>query len=111
MPLNYRKIGANLAKRRKELHLKQYEVCERADINYKYLSNIETARSIPSLEVFIRLCKALETSPDDMIKGIMLDSEHSPNDERLLEKFHALSPEKQRFLFKMIDMLNDDFDF
>ena len=111
MPLNYRKIGENLAKRRKELNLKQYEVCERADINYKYLSNIETARSIPSLEVFIRLCKALETSPDDMIKGISLDSVQHPDDEILLEKFHSLSPEKQRFLLKITDMLKEDFDF
>ena len=69
MLLNYRKIGENLAKRRKELKLKQYEVCERADINYKYLSNIETARSIPSLEVFIRLCQALETTPDHILMG------------------------------------------
>ena len=111
MPLNYRKIGENLAKRRKELNLKQYEVCERADINYKYLSNIETARSIPSLEVFIRLCKALETSPDDMIKGLSFDSEHSADDEILLEKFHSLSAQKQRFLLKMMDMLKEDFVF
>lgn len=55
MILDYPQIGKNLAKRRKELKLKQYEVCERAEINDKYLSCIETARSIPSLEVFLRL--------------------------------------------------------
>ena len=64
MNLDYKQIGKNLARRRKELRLKQYEVCERAGINDKYLSCIETARSIPSLEVFLRLCEALETTPD-----------------------------------------------
>ena len=59
MNLDYKQIGKNLARRRKELRLKQYEVCERAGINDKYLSCIETARSIPSLEVFLRLCEAL----------------------------------------------------
>ena len=111
MLLNYRKIGENLAQKRKELNLKQYEVCERADINYKYLSNIETARSIPSLEVFIRLCMALETSPDEMIKGISGHPADSLHDEILLEKFHALSAEKQRFCLMIMDSLKDDFDF
>ena len=45
MNLDYKQIGKNLARRRKELRLKQYEVCERAGINDKYLSCIETARS------------------------------------------------------------------
>ena len=69
MILDYPQIGKNLAKRRKELKLKQYEVCERAEINDKYLSCIETARSIPSLEVFLRLCTALETTPDRILFG------------------------------------------
>lgn len=102
MTLNYRKIGENLAKRRKELNLKQYEVCERADINYKYLSNIETARSIPSLEVFIRLCKALETTPDYILNGI---SEHSVADDVMLEKFHSLSSENQHLCLDFLDLL------
>ena len=36
MNLDYKQIGKNLARRRKELRLKQYEVCERAGINDKY---------------------------------------------------------------------------
>ena len=69
MILDYQQIGKNLARRRKELRLKQYEVCERAKINDKYLSCIETARSIPSLEVFLKLCTALETTPDHILLG------------------------------------------
>lgn len=105
MTLNYRKIGENLAKRRKELKLKQYEVCERADINYKYLSNIETARSIPSLEVFIRLCKALETTPDYILTGISTYSEQNTYNEIMLEKFNSLSIEKQRLCLDFLDLL------
>ena len=40
MNLDYKQIGKNLARRRKELRLKQYEVCERPVINDKYLSFI-----------------------------------------------------------------------
>lgn len=53
MELDYREIGRRIARRRKELGLRQVEVCERADINDKYLSCIERATSIPSLEVLM----------------------------------------------------------
>ena len=41
MELDYKAIGKRIAQRRKKLGLKQYEVEERANISYKYLSIIE----------------------------------------------------------------------
>ena len=49
--------------------MKQYEVEEKADIGYKYLTNIERAISIPSTEVIMRLAIALETTPDEFLVG------------------------------------------
>lgn len=69
MELDYSEIGKRIARRRKELGLKQAEVCERAGINDKYLSCIERATSIPSLEVVMRLALALDTSPDEFLIG------------------------------------------
>ena len=69
MELDYSQIGKRIAQRRKELELKQTEVCERAGINDKYLSCIERAASIPSLEVVMRLALALDTTPDTFLVG------------------------------------------
>lgn len=69
MELDYSEIGKRIAQRRKELGLKQAEVCERAGINDKYLSCIERATSIPSLEVVMRLALALDTTPDTFLIG------------------------------------------
>ena len=69
MELDYSEIGKRIAQRRKELGLKQTEVCERAEINDKYLSCIERATSIPSLEVVMRLALALDTTPDTFLTG------------------------------------------
>lgn len=69
MELDYSEIGKRIARRRKELGLKQAEVCERAGINDKYLSCIERATSIPSLEVVMRLALALDTTPDEFLIG------------------------------------------
>ena len=69
MGLDYKLIGKRIAKRRRQLGLKQHEVEEKADIGYKYLTNIERAISIPSTEVIMRLAIALETTPDEFLVG------------------------------------------
>ena len=69
MNIDYTEIGRRIARRRKELGLRQAQVCERAGINDKYLSCIERATSIPSLEVLIKLAAALETTPDEFLVG------------------------------------------
>lgn len=69
MELDYSEIGRRVARRRKELGLRQVEVCERAGINDKYLSCIERATSIPSLEVIMKLALALDTTPDEFLTG------------------------------------------
>lgn len=69
MELDYSQIGKRIAQRRKELGLKQAQVCERAGINDNYLSCIERATSIPSLEVVMKLAIALDTTPDEFLTG------------------------------------------
>lgn len=109
MILDYTQIGKNLARRRRELKLRQYEVCERAGINDKYLSCIETARSIPSLEVFLKLCIALETTPDRIFLGTVRQTDYPQEDVALLEKFSNLSPENKRLCLAFMDLLSDGF--
>ena len=74
MKLDYSEIGRRIAKRRRQLKLKQAEVEEKADIGYKYLSNIERGLSIPSTEVIMRLALALETTPDEFLVGSARDT-------------------------------------
>lgn len=69
MQLDYSEIGKRIARRRKELGLRQAQVCEKAGINDKYLSCIERATSIPSLEVVMKLALALDTTPDQFLTG------------------------------------------
>lgn len=71
MTLDYTEIGRRIARRRKQLGLKQAEVEEKADLSYKYLSNIERGISIPSTEVIMRLAIALDTTPDEFLVGTL----------------------------------------
>lgn len=80
MSLDYKEIGKRIAARRKQLGLKQSEIEERADLSYKYLSNIERGISIPSTEVIMRLASALETTPNEFLIGTCQSDEDSWKD-------------------------------
>ena len=70
MYIDYSKLGERISTRRREMNLKQYVLAEKAGIANNYLSNIERGRSIPSLEVFVSLCNALNTTPDNFLLGV-----------------------------------------
>lgn len=90
MELDYAEIGQRIARRRKELGLRQVQVCERAGINDKYLSCIERATSIPSLEVIIKLALALDTTPDAFLTGsIRYDSDEWRNVAELMRNMNT----------------------
>ncbi|MDE6725092.1 MAG: helix-turn-helix domain-containing protein [Ruminiclostridium sp.] len=67
--VDYKKLGERIAARRRELGLKQWQVNDMAGLSDKYLSNIERASSVPSVDVLMRLCSALDTTPDALLLG------------------------------------------
>ena len=90
MTLDYGEIGKRIARRRKELGLKQSEVEEKADLGYKYLSNIERSISIPSVEVIMRLAVALDTTPDEFLIGTLShDNQEWKNISEMLRPMNA----------------------
>ena len=90
MTLDYTEIGKRIARRRKELGLKQSEVEEKADLGYKYLSNIERSISIPSVEDIMRLAVALDTTPDEFLIGTLShDNQEWKNISEMLRPMNA----------------------
>ena len=69
MYVDYKAVGRRIAARRRELGLKQFTVNEMAGLSDKYLSNIERATSIPSIDVLMKLCDVLQTTPDYLLLG------------------------------------------
>lgn len=104
MELDYSEIGRRIARRRKELGLKQVEVCERAGINDKYLSCIERAASIPSLEVVMRLALALDTTPDEFLIGSVRHESDQWRD--VAEMLRGMNPQKLELAKSFLLWLN-----
>ena len=75
--LNYALIGKRLAYIRHRKGWTQSELAEKCDLNEKYISPIETAHSIPSIQTILILCKALNISPNYLLFGI--EEENDPD--------------------------------
>ncbi len=75
------------------------------DVNYKYISNLETGRSAPSLEVIMKLCDALQTTPDYLLLGTD-QSEDDVTDKELTDKIKALDSKSRLIVSGLIDLLN-----
>lgn len=107
MELDYREIGRRIAKRRKELGLKQVQVCEAAGINDKYLSCIERATSIPSLEVIMKLAVALDTTPDAFLVGAAL---HEGTEWRsVAELLRGMDPKQLATAKSLLRWISEEF--
>lgn len=104
MKLDYNEIGKRIAKRRKNLKLKQAEVEERANIGYKYLSNIERGKSIPSTEVIMRLAMALNTTPDEFLVGTVRFDMPEERWRGVAEQLRTLTPSQLELAAQLIEV-------
>ena len=105
MELDYSEIGRRIARRRKELGLRQVQVCERAEINDKYLSCIERATSIPSLEVIIKIALALDTTPDEFLIGSIRHESEEWRD--VAELLRGMDTKQLRFARSLLIWLSE----
>ena len=71
MAVDYKEIGKRIAARRKELKMTQAKLAIACDASDQYISNIERATSIPSVEMLLKLASALDTTPDEFLIGTL----------------------------------------
>lgn len=101
--VDYKVLGKRMAKRRRELGLKQYQVSERAGLSDKYISCIETAKSIPSIDVLVRICDALETTPDMLLLGAVCNTENESYERQIAGKLRKLDAPARKLALEVLD--------
>lgn len=102
MLIDYKEVGKRIAKRRKFLGLKQAQVVENTGLNENYISHLETARTKPSIESIMKVCKALDTTPDYLLLGA---TNEKNIDEKIKQKIKLLEGKKLELLSNFIDWL------
>ena len=91
----YMTIGNHLRIARKQLHLTQAAVAERADISLNHYSEIERGEAKPSIDSLILICDALHLPVPEVFRGIVTmkgDWEnHIMTDEEFLAFFATMN--------------------
>jgi transcriptional regulator with XRE-family HTH domain len=102
MELNYVLLGERIRNRRRQTNIKQNVLAERLEISNNYLSGIERGREKPSLEILVKICNALEITPDYLLMGCM----HSNNvPQSITEGLRLCSPEDIDLIKTMVQYM------
>lgn len=102
--VDYKEVGRRIAARRRELGLKQWQVNEIAGLSDKYLSNIERATSVLSVDVLMKLCYALNTTPDYLLLGTAVNEQRDYIKE-INNKAEELSQQQARLALSLMDWI------
>ncbi|MBR1810278.1 MAG: helix-turn-helix transcriptional regulator [Clostridia bacterium] len=106
MYVNYKEVGRRIAERRRELGLKQFEVNEMAGLSDKYLSNIERASSVPSIDVLMKLCDVLKTTPDHLLLGTTVDKESEAYKKHIQNMLSSLNEKQLNLALGFIEWIS-----
>lgn len=102
---------SDLAKRlleiRKEKKLSQQQLAEIAGVHFTNVGKYERSEAVPSADVFNRIAKALEVSPDYLLNGTIQDkAKNNIKDIDLLiqfEKVEKLSDNNKLLIKEFLD--------
>lgn len=67
--MDMKEIGLRIKTIRKEKHITAEKLAELVGVSVQTISNIENGRKGVSLQVFLKICKALEISSDYLLFG------------------------------------------
>ena len=106
MYVDYSLLGRRIAYLRRRRGLTQEQLAERADVTNNYVSHIENCRSIPSLETVVKLCGALDVTPDELLLGTSTHEQNYLNSD-ILRKLEGCTPAERLLVNGFIDLLVD----
>lgn len=104
MFVDYNLLGRRIATLRRLKGLTQEQLAERADVTNNYISHIENCRLIPSLETVVKLCGALEVTPDELLLGASTQEKNYLSGD-ILRKLESCTPAERRLVDGFIDLL------
>ena len=102
-------LGKRINMARKDKGLTGEKLSEACNINATYLRQIESGAKMPSLPVFISICKELKVSPSYLLSDILNDAEISEMDE-LQKLWMNATPKQIKMVSSMIRSALDNME-
>lgn len=107
--VDYKKLGVRIRTAREGKNLTQERLAELTGLSNNYISNIERKRSKPSVETLIKLCNALEITPDQvLLDSIYVSREYIRDD--IAKKLSKCSDKSMLLISGLIDVIIEQQD-
>lgn len=100
-------LGKQIKLARKDRGLTSEKLSEACNINATYLRQIESGSKVPSLPVFVSLCRELKTSPSFLLVEVLPDAEIMEMD-MLLELWRTATPSQIKLINSMVKSALDN---
>ena len=107
MTIDYSAVGKRISLIRKNRGMTQEQLAEKAELSNVYISHIENSRSIPSLETLMKICSALDITPDEVLLGTKQDMENYLQSD-IQKKLILCTPKERRMVSRFIDLLLEE---
>lgn len=95
--MDYPALGKRIRCRRRFLHWTQAQLAQNARLSLSFLGQIERGTHAASISTFVRLCNALDVSPEELLFDSLRLSGQSPS---------LLTPPEREILFKAQQILS-----
>ena len=107
--INYKQLGRKIKERRNELGITQEQLASDLGVNPSHISNIENARSYPSLTALFTISNSLKCGIDYLIgEQYTFETAAEPAqniDKRISKALQLCSKEKKEKLLKIMEIL------
>ena len=101
-------LGRQINLARKDRGLTSEKLSEACNINATYLRQIESGAKLPSLPVFVTLCRELKVSPSYLLVEVLPDTEIKEMDT-LLELWQTATPKQIKIITSMVQSALESF--
>ena len=99
--MNKKQLGKEVNIARKDCGLTGEKLAEACHINPTYLRQIESGTKIPSLPVFVTICKELRVSPSYLLSEVLEDCDLIEMD-MLIDLWQCATPRQIKLITAMI---------
>ena len=102
-------FGKNVNKARKDRGITSEKLSELCNLNATYIRQIEAGTKVPSLPVFVLLCKTLRVSPSYLLSETLEDCDIREMDV-LIELWQNATPAQIKMISAMVKSALDSFE-
>ena len=105
---DYENIGRRIKQFRTDRGISQEELSELININFRHISNIETGRRYPSLEIIISIANVFEISADDLLVDSLTHTS-SPVGQELHAILQDCNHDEREMLIRLLKFMKELF--